>query len=49
MRELRMNLDVTCYSGHKGDERPVRFRLGDADHMVKEVIGQWYGLEASVL
>ncbi|MBI4890035.1 MAG: hypothetical protein HY821_05365 [Acidobacteria bacterium] len=38
-----MSLSVTCYSGHKGDERPIRFRVGDVDHMVEEVIDQWYG------
>jgi hypothetical protein len=30
MGDPRPNLDVTCDSGHKGDERPVRFRLGAA-------------------
>jgi hypothetical protein len=43
MGDPRTKIDVTCYSGHKGDERPVRFRLGETDHMVEEVIDQWYG------
>lgn len=38
-----MKIDVVCYSGYKGDERPVRFRLGDRDHFVEELIDQWYG------
>ena len=38
-----MKIEVVCYSGFKGDERPVRFFLGDADYMVEEVIDQWYG------
>jgi hypothetical protein len=36
---------VECYSGHKGDERPVRFQLGGHDHVVEEVLDQWYGPE----
>ena len=41
-----MILRVECYSGHKGEERPVRFRLDGADHVIEEVLDQWYGLEA---
>jgi hypothetical protein len=37
-----MNLRV-CYAGAKADERPVRFQLGECDHMVEEVVDQWYG------
>ena len=39
------SLHVVCYSGHKGDERPIRFRLGAADHVVEQVLDQWYGPE----
>ena len=38
-----MRLQVQCYAGRKADERPVRFRLGDRDYMVEEIIDQWYG------
>ena len=37
MGDPRTKIDVTCYSGHKGDERPIRFRLRDADQIVEEV------------
>jgi hypothetical protein len=38
-----MKLRVQCYSGWKGEERPVRFQLGERDYMVEELIDQWYG------
>ena len=38
-----MNVEVGCYSGYKGDERPVRFRLGGQDYLVEELLDQWYG------
>jgi hypothetical protein len=38
-----MIVQVQCYAGHKADERPVRFRIGDRDYMVEEIIEQWYG------
>jgi len=38
-----MKLRVECYAGTKADERPVRFQLGERDHMVEEVLDQWYG------
>ena len=34
---------VYPYSGHQGDERPVRFRLGGQEYFVEEVLDQWYG------
>jgi hypothetical protein len=40
-----MKLRVECYAGAKADERPVRFQLGERDHMVEEVVDQWYGLD----
>ena len=40
-----MNVEVVCYSGYKGDERPVRFRLGGQDYFVEELLDQWYGPE----
>ena len=38
-----MKLDVECYSGHKADERPIRFRLDAHEYLVEEVLDQWYG------
>ena len=38
-----MKVEVVCYSGYKGDERPVRFRLGDQEYFVEELLDQWYG------
>lgn len=38
-----MKLRVECYSGRKGDERPIRFQLDGRDYLVEEVIDQWYG------
>lgn len=38
-----MRLQVQCYSGRKADERPIRFRLGEIDYMVEEIVDQWYG------
>lgn len=36
-------VEVQCYAGRKAEERPVRFRIGDRDRMVEEIIEQWYG------
>ena len=33
-----MKVEVVCYSGYKGDERPVRFRLDGQDYFVEEVL-----------
>ncbi len=38
-----MTLRVECYSGRKADERPVRYRLGDNEYLVEEILDQWYG------
>jgi hypothetical protein len=38
-----MIVQVQCYAGRKADERPVRFRIGDRDYMVEEIVEQWYG------
>jgi hypothetical protein len=40
-----MKLDVECYSGHKADERPVRFTLEGKQYCVEMVLDQWYGPE----
>ena len=38
-----MKIEVVCYSGYKGDERPVRFRLSGRGYVVEELLDQWYG------
>jgi hypothetical protein len=38
-----MKADVVFYSGYKGDERPVRFRLSGQEYFVEELLDQWYG------
>lgn len=38
-----MQLEVECYSGHKADERPVRFRLDRREYLVEELLDHWYG------
>ena len=38
-----MKVEVVCYSGYKGDERPVRFRLDSQEYFVEELLDQWYG------
>ena len=34
-------LVVECYAGHRGDETPVRFQLGDRWISVDEVVNRW--------
>ena len=38
-----MKLYVDCYSGHKADERPVRFRLDERQYFVEQVVDHWHG------
>jgi len=42
-----MELEVICYSGHKADERSVRFRLNQRDYTDEEVLDRWYGPDAA--
>jgi hypothetical protein len=32
---------VECYAGHRGEETPRRFRLGDRKIEITEVLDQW--------
>jgi len=41
-----MKLHVECYSGRKGDERPVRFSLDGRSYIVEEVLDRWYEPES---
>lgn len=43
MTVVSATLRVHCYAGHKADERPVRFELGDRVHFIEEIIDRWYG------
>jgi hypothetical protein len=36
---------VECYAGYRGEETPVRFRLGDRLVEVSEVIDRWLALD----
>jgi hypothetical protein len=38
-----VKISVQTYSGYKGDERPVRFRLDDREYLVEEIVDRWYG------
>jgi hypothetical protein len=38
-----MKIQVECYAGHKADERPVKFWLGETILFVESVEDQWYG------
>lgn len=42
-----MTLRVECYSGHKAEDRPVRFQLGEQNHVVEEVLDQWHSPDAT--
>ena len=36
-------LRVKTYSGHRADERPVSFSLGERELRVVELLDRWYG------
>jgi hypothetical protein len=42
-----ITMSVECYSGYKGEERPVRFQLGGHVHKVEEVLDQWHSPDAT--
>ena len=42
-----VKIEVACYSGHKADERPIKFSLGDTVLFVDSIQEQWYGPEDS--
>ena len=37
-----MRIQVECYSGHKADQRPIKFSLGDVVLFVESIEDQWY-------
>lgn len=34
---------VSCYSGHRGQERPVSFTRDGSTHRVETILDQWHG------
>jgi hypothetical protein len=40
-------IQVTCYAGYRGNERPVRFSIGEKEYEVKEIVDRWYGPDYS--
>jgi len=38
-----MLIRVECYAGHRGDETPRRFFLGERPVEVSEIIDRWLG------
>ena len=41
-----MQVMVESYSGHRADERPLRFVLNGRSHEVREVEDRWYSPES---
>ena len=41
-RKMSVNVEVECYAGYRGDERPVRVRLGEQVLEVAAVEDRWY-------
>ncbi|MGH9685431.1 MAG: hypothetical protein ACRD4S_17690 [Candidatus Acidiferrales bacterium] len=40
-------IHVECYSGHRADERPLRFVLRGRQFEVNDLDGRWYSPEAT--
>lgn len=38
---MAAHIKVDCYAGHRADEAPIRFFLGERKIEVEEVIGRW--------
>lgn len=36
------DLHVECYSGHRADERPLKFSTGDRTYIVERLDDKWY-------
>ena len=39
-------IKVDCYAGYRGDQRPLRFVLGESTLQVVDVEDQWYSPDA---
>lgn len=42
-----MKIKVEFYSGYKGNEKPIRFFMGNRCVEVEQVVDRWYGENAS--
>jgi hypothetical protein len=40
------NLRVECYAGYRGNQRPLRFTLGERILEILEIEDQWYSPDA---
>ena len=40
-----ITIDVECYAGHRGEETPRRFHLGQRTIEVSEVLDQWLAID----
>ena len=36
------DLHVECYAGHRADERPLKFSIGDRAYIVERLDDKWY-------
>ena len=43
--DLEIAVEVECYAGHRGEETPRRFHLGERTIEVAEVLDQWLAPE----
>lgn len=41
MTDPPFSVSVECYAGYRGEETPIRFRLGDRFVEVAEVLDRW--------
>ena len=41
VNERLLAVRVECYAGYRGEETPVRFRLGDRFVEVRDVVDRW--------
>lgn len=41
MSDQPLTVSVECYAGYRGEETPVRFRLGDRLIEVDDVLDRW--------
>ncbi|MFW5837306.1 MAG: hypothetical protein ACOCVM_04815, partial [Desulfovibrionaceae bacterium] len=42
-RDARLDVEVECYAGGRGDETPRRFRFGGRSVAVEDVLDRWHG------
>ena len=41
-----MKVQVESYSGHKSNQRPIKFWIGEKLFFVESIEDQWYGVDA---